>query len=108
MHEEEIRKYIRFFPEPLEIALIDTSQESFSKYNHAHPEMKTEYVALIENESHKGATLVFVLKEKDLEMIKDGGKWVVQLGKLAPLPAEVKWHKNLDTLIVKVGIVLLH
>ncbi|MDH4199620.1 MAG: hypothetical protein OEV66_04490 [Spirochaetia bacterium] len=107
MSDDQIRKHIRFYPEPLEIALIDTDVQRYADFNRANPEMKTQFIALIENESHKGATLVFVLKDADLNVINDGAKWLVQLGKLSPLKAEVKWHRNIDTFIVKAGIALL-
>ena len=107
MSSDDIRKHIRFYPEPLEIALIDTNKVRFAGYNHGDPVMITDYIALIENESQKGATLVFVLKDDDQSFVKEGARWLVKLGKLAPLRAEVKWHRTIDTFIVKVGILLL-
>lgn len=110
MMEEEIRKHIRFYPEPLEIAFIDTDEGRYNAYDKSNPDLKTEYVALIENESHNGATLVFVIRENNTNLenhLKPGKNLLVKLGKLTPLRAEVKWTKALDQTVLKTGISII-
>lgn len=107
MVDDGMRKHIRFYSEPKEIALIDVNPDRYKNFNAADPNMVTEYIALIENESHTGASLVFVIKESDPDFIKIGTKWIAKIGMLAPMRVEVKWNQRIDDVIVKVGIAIL-
>lgn len=107
MNNDGLRKHIRFYPEPLEIALVDADPGRYQKFNKADPEMVTSYIALIENESHTGASLVFIIKDDKSEFIQVGTKWIVKIGQLAPMRAEVKWNQKIDDVIIKVGVTFL-
>ena len=104
MKDNELRKHLRFYPDPMEIALIDTSPGNFSNFNKSDPEMTTSHIALIENESHTGASLVLVIKDENQNYIKTGTKWITKIGNLSPMRSEVKWNRKIDDLIYKVGI----
>ncbi|MDH4262783.1 MAG: hypothetical protein OEV78_07055 [Spirochaetia bacterium] len=107
MEQNGLRKHIRFYPEPMEIALIDTNTERYHKFNKTTPDMITDYIALIENESHTGASLVLIIKDENPDFIKTGTNWIVKIGELAPMRAEVKWNQRIDDVIVKVGVTFI-
>jgi hypothetical protein len=88
------RKFIRFKPDPDSIALIDMKSGSqFSPSLHA----------LIFEESHGGVGLLVISNER----IKIGQKLKVQVGRLAPLKAEVRWCEQIDKQIFKIGLMYL-
>jgi len=107
MKNDGLRKHIRFYPDPLEIALIDTDVERYKSFHTASPEMETQFIALIENESHTGASLVFVIKDGAPEFIKSGTNWIVKMGELVPMRCVVKWNQKIDDVIFKVGIAII-
>jgi hypothetical protein len=104
MKEDGLRKHIRFYPDPMEIALVDTNEQHFHQFKKAAPMMVTQYIALIENESYSGASLVFIIKDENPDFIQIGTNWIVKIGELEPMQAEVKWNQKIDDVIVKVGI----
>ena len=85
---------IRFTPDAHTLALLDVN---------GGPEFKPTLYGLVLNESYQGCGLV-ILKE---ERIRAGAKLRVQVGKLAPMQAEVRWHKEVDDQVVKVGLFYL-
>jgi hypothetical protein len=88
------RKFTRFKPDPDAIALIDLKAEAqFSPTMHA----------LIFEESYGGVGLLVISSEK----IKNGQKLIVQVGKLAPIKAEVRWCEQIDKQIYKIGLQFL-
>lgn len=107
MTSDEQRQHIRFIPDPLEIALLDFKDSSFNNFNKKVPLMETDAIALIENESHNGASIVMVVKEKNPSFLFQGKKCIVKLGPLEPMRAEVKWLEWLEDLIVKAGIAVI-
>jgi hypothetical protein len=107
MESNEQRKHIRFYPDPLEIALFDVKTKTYNEFNKADPQMETDYIGLIENESHNGASIVLVLKEKNPEFLLQGKRCIVQLGPLSPMRVEIKWIEWIEERIVKIGITIL-
>jgi hypothetical protein len=86
------RKHTRFLPEPGTYALIDTREnpESF----------EPKITALVYNESYSGCAVV-VHSTKKLQM---GEICWVQISTLKALKAEVRWRKELDNGIARVGL----
>ncbi|MFN8846170.1 MAG: hypothetical protein ACK5W9_04920 [Bdellovibrionales bacterium] len=88
------RKFIRFKPDPDAVALLDLKSGSqFSPMLHA----------LIFEESHGGVGLLVISEER----LKLGQKMKVQVGRLAPLKAEVRWCEKIDKKIFKIGLMYL-
>ena len=88
------RKFIRFKPDADAIALIDMKADGqFSPKNNA----------LIFEESHGGVGLLFISNDR----IKIGQKLKVQVGRLAPMKAEVRWCEQIDKQIYKIGLMYL-
>jgi hypothetical protein len=88
------RKFIRFKPDPDSIALLDLKSGSqFSPTLHA----------LIFEESHGGVGLLVISEDR----IKLGQNLKVQVGRLAPMKAEVRWCEKIDKDIFKLGLMYL-
>ena len=88
-----IRAKLRFAPDPGAYATIDLNDD-------AEADFEPQHVALIYNESYHGCGVI-VLKCKALKM---GAYCRVQVGKLPPMLAEVKWRKELDREVARVGL----
>lgn len=94
----EARRYLRFPPDPIEVAYIDS--------NWQRDNFVQEMVALIVDVAPKGGcSLVFNLP-KDKE-IKNGQRCRIQVGDLRPVLAEVVWQKELDRDIYRCGFIFL-
>lgn len=93
-HTLSKRRHIRFKPDPMDYAQVDTRAPS-------EGEFKAEMVALIVEEAPMGGVGLVML---DSGKLAKGGQCRVQVGRMAPLPAEVVWVKNIDEGIVRVGL----
>ena len=89
------RNYIRFNPDALDVAFISSgdSKEDF----------KAERVALIADQSFKGARLVFV---HDSGIVKNE-EYLLQLGKLPVVRARALWLKKPEGEITVIGFEFL-
>lgn len=90
------RKFIRFAPDPGTFAAIDMNQNFDVPFEPTH-------FAMVFSESFSGCGLI-ILKNKSL---KEGRHFRVQVGKLNPMVAGVKWRKDLDSEIARIGCVFL-
>jgi hypothetical protein len=87
-----LRKHIRFLPEPGTCALIDTRPD---------PEVfEPKLTSLVYNESYSGCAVVIHSTKK----LQPGDICWVQISTLRPLRAEVRWRKELDSGIARVGL----
>lgn len=83
---------VRFFPDPLDSALV-----AFSSAQDFVPEQ----VALIVDEAPRnGCSLVL----RPSHAVADGQTWLVQVGRMDPVPAKVVWHRVLEASLVRVGL----
>jgi hypothetical protein len=86
------RRFIRAAPDPLDVA--------FLSYDVSSKEFRPDCVALIIEESARGGCgLVFRIPVN----LNVGQIVLIQLGRLAPLTAEVVWTKSLSDIVQHVG-----
>ncbi len=98
IEHNEARRYLRFPPDPIEVAYIDFDCEG-------HNFVK-EVVALIVDVAPKGGcSLVFNLPKG--KQMKDGQRCRIKIGDLRPVVAEVVWQKELDRDIYRCGFLFL-
>jgi len=90
------RNSIRFKPDEGTYALIDPQPDFSAEFDPTVP-------ALVFSESHKGCGLVILLTPKLLvgEIIR------VQVGNLPIFRAEVRWRDQIDSQVVKIGLMFL-
>jgi hypothetical protein len=93
----EQRESIRFQPDPNTIAQIDCIH--LTKESPFAPLM----LALVTEESHRGCGLVLKMT-KDLQV---GAICRVKVGHNPALRAEVRWRVELDSQIIRIGVMLL-
>lgn len=87
---------LRFDPDLLNYALIDLESAESEEFS-------PKFVALIDNESYAGCSLVVLNKEKNLNY-KVGQVIRVQVGNLDPMLSKIAWVKPIEDQIVKIGI----
>ena len=105
---DDLRHRVRFYPDATEIAVISFDKADLENYQMSDHHINGQYVALIENESHTGCSLVVVKSENHKGVFfEPGSVCVAMIGKLHPLKAEVKWCRPVDEVIFRVGIELL-
>lgn len=91
------RASIRYTPNDGTFAMIDLMDE--------RPDgtFRPSMVALVPEESSKGVGLV-LLTTPSLQV----GNYVrIQVGKLPPLRAEVRWRRDVDPQIIRIGLLFL-
>jgi hypothetical protein len=79
-------------PDPGDFAMIDLKNR---------PPFNPKLVALISEESQSGAGLIVV---DPPAILKKGQVIVVQVGRLSPLPAVVRWLRKLEDRVYRIGI----
>jgi hypothetical protein len=101
MHEEtmerQVRKFLRFPPDDDAVAWIDPE---------VHPdprEFKPTFAALVTDEALVGCGLITLRRE----WMAEGAEFVVQIEKLSPIKAQIRWLKEMDDGVVKLGVALL-
>jgi hypothetical protein len=90
------RSLLRFAPDPGTFAAIDMSLDLDVKFAPQH-------FALVFSESFSGCGLI-VYNNRG---IKEGSQFRIQVGQLTPMLAEVKWRKDLDKEVARVGCVYI-
>jgi hypothetical protein len=93
--KRNLRAHVRYAPDEGDFALIDPQADG--------AEFSPKIPALIASESYRGCGLV-VMKNANLNT---GDKIRLQVGKLPPLKAEVRWRMKVDAEIFRVGIMYL-
>lgn len=93
-----MQKEIRFPPDGDEVAFISFSSSIFKK----------DTSALIVNESLQGVCLVInkVMVPSDFT-IETKTQFLVKIGAMDPMLAEVRWVKLIDESLLKIGILLI-
>ena len=90
------RRHLRHQPDAGDFAMIDVSSPLDRPF---HPTIP----ALIVDEAFKGCGLI-VLPHPKLTV---GARLRVQVGKLAPVTAEIRWKLEIDTQVHKIGLMYL-
>lgn len=88
------RAPIRFKPDPLTVAYIDSTNSR---------DFNPQHVGLVINESYAGCAILFA-SDKEL---KKGDKIRIKVGQLKEMKATVVWSKNFEENIYKLGIQFL-
>lgn len=86
------RKYTRFLPEPGTYALIDPRISPLK--------FEPKVTALVYNESFSGCAVVV----QSCKKLQIGDVCSVQISTLSPMKAEVRWRKELDNGITRIGL----
>ncbi len=86
------RRAIRYNPDQGDYAIVS--------YKKKPQEFQNDALGIILNESSTGCSVVVPHTPK----LQEGDQFVVQIGRLEPLPATVIWRKELDKDVVKLGI----
>lgn len=87
------RRNIRFTPDPGTVALVDIDPTRLGAF-------KPTITCLVTEESFRGAGLV-AISDKNFQ---PGARFRVAVGNAAPALAEVRWVSNLDSHVVRIGI----
>lgn len=91
------RKAVRFSPDPGALAQIQLEGPTPTQ------EFQPTIQGLVADESSKGCGVV-LLEIPDLLV---GAKCIIQAGQLSPLRAEVRWRKQIDEGIIRLGLMYL-
>jgi len=91
------RDNIRFQPDPGTLAMIDTIEDGKKR------SFQPKHAALVTEESHRGCGLVLQMC-KELQI---GSLCRVQVGHAAPMIGQVKWRVELDSQVIRIGIMYL-
>lgn len=91
------RQSIRFEPDPGTIALIDVSGAAKKR------PFEPTHTTLITEESHRGCGIVMKMTQE----LQVGAHCRVKVGPGEPLTAEVRWRIELDSQIVRIGLMYL-
>ncbi|MCB0413958.1 MAG: hypothetical protein KDD50_06470 [Bdellovibrionales bacterium] len=91
MSEKKDKRAIRFSPDKNTLVWVSLEEDSENKL-----------VGLAINESYKGVSAAF-LKNFNLKV---GESFLIAVGSLAPVKAELRWIKDLDDDLVRVGFEL--
>ncbi len=100
----ERRKYIRFNPELLEVAIIAFESNKHKDYDDTTIQMEGDMAALIIDESYSGCNLLIFNRKKDPSLFSVGSSCVVKAGVLSPLKATVRWREEVTPEILKAGL----
>ncbi len=96
MSETFKRKHVRYAPDPLEVAFLDTDPKRAT--------FSPSYTGLIIELSGMGGCCLGLLKPKNLQT---GQQVKLKIGKLEPLLSEVRWLRPQEKNVVFVGFKFL-
>jgi hypothetical protein len=92
------RRHLRFPPDEWEIALIQCTDALVEEAN-----FRPEIAGLVMEESRAGCGLV-VLERLIEDRLKAGDRCVVKVARLGVVVAEVRWVKDIDAGVCRVGL----
>lgn len=96
--DKEVRRYLRFKPENVEIAWIQFTDRAPNTI-----EFEVDAAGLVVEEAYGGCGLV-VLGAADAESISEGVRCLVRVNNIGPVRGQVRWVKVLDDDVAKIGI----
>lgn len=97
----ERRRHLRYPPDPTETVMIQVPAPDAGT-----DRFRPQLAALPTEESRGGLRLV-LLRHQSLEGLEAGGRLMVEVARLGPQPAEVRWVEEVDEEIVKIGVELI-
>ncbi len=92
-----VRRALRFPPDEGAVAWIDPS------VHEDKDDFKPTVAALVTDEALNGCGLITLVHD----WLREGTECMVMVGNLAPLRAEIRWVKDLDDSVLKIGVVFL-
>ena len=95
---DSIRKTLRFSPEEGMIAMIDPAASTDKSH------FQAVLPALIVDEALEGCGLVVLKRQHSMN---EGDQCLVKVAELDPLLAEVRWIRELDEDVEKIGLMYL-
>lgn len=97
-HENEKRRFLRFEPEEIEIALLQFAE--------AEPDdffFEAETAGLVIEEAYGGCALA-VLRKTLPDDAGEGRRLQIKVARLGPMRAEIRWVQPLDDDVSRIGI----
>lgn len=94
----EQRRHIRFRPDEVEVAYLQ-----FTDRKPGEIEFEADTAGLVIEEAYGGCALV-VVGPGDPEQLGVGMPCLVKINTIGPMAAQLRWVKDLDEGIVKVGL----
>lgn len=91
------RNAIRFNPDLGTLAQIDL------ELTRDDGSFRPTLLGLVSDESSKGAGIVLLATEK----LQEKSECRIQVGRLPPMRAEIRWRRELDLQVVRVGLLFL-
>ncbi len=92
-----VRRSLRFPPDEGAVAWLDPSVHEDNR------DFKPTIAALVTDEALKGCGLITLVHD----WLREGAECMVQVGDLAPLRAQIRWVKDLNDNVLKIGVVFL-
>ncbi len=110
LHAGERRRFFRYsmgstMQKDLEVRTVEVV--AHIDINVVDENFEPEFIAMVVEQSHQGCGLVLVRYNQDYEKIVKDMEVVVRVGRLHPMKARVRWRKNLDEDLFKIGLEFL-
>lgn len=106
LHSGERRRHIRFKPGAINIEDLEARTREAVAHIALDVEaeaFKPEVSGFVIEQSHSGCSLVLVRAKEIYDELNKGRNCVIKVGPLAPMQAVVRWRKELDESVFKVG-----
>ena len=107
LHGSNRRRYLRFNPNAAEIQ--DLQQKSMVALAHVDLYLESEdfhptILGLLVDQSHAGCSVVLIQsKNEKYERLEEGAEVSIKAGALHPMRAVVRWRKELDEDLLRIG-----
>jgi len=109
IHSENRRKYLRYRPDHYLVDDINKRAAEITGFVDIKQEERfdPQVSGLLTDKSHAGCSLAVVAENRDQRLLTNGVTCVIKAGPLAPLKAKVRWRKEWDEGMVKIGFEFL-
>lgn len=97
-NRSEQRRYLRFTPEDVGVAMIHFTDRAPDDI-----QFDPDTAGLVMEEAYAGCGLV-VPGEAGQGNLREGTPCLIRINKIGPIQAEVRWVKTLDEGVAKIGI----
>lgn len=106
LHSGERRRHIRFKPGAVNLEDLEARTRETVAHIGLDPEATSfapEASGFIIEQSHSGCSLVLVRSKDIYDELSKGKNCIIKVGPLSPMQAVVRWRKDLDESVFKVG-----
>jgi hypothetical protein len=106
LHSGERRRHIRFKPGSVNLEDLEARTREAIAHIGLDPDQAQfapEVTGFVIEQSHSGCSLVLVRAKEIYDELNKGKLCVIQVGPLSPMKAVVRWRKDLDESVFKVG-----